>query len=148
MVALYFLNRRQKLSKSSQIPPSHTGVNFRLRPASRSEVQEVIEITRDSDEVKRHPKGSVRARAQGTGMGSVRFGAIVTSFQTSLRASRSARQILTAPGSNVSTELLIPASLARALTEPHTDAALVELLVPQVRTGAGGSLALSAQAAR
>ena len=50
--------------------------------------------------------------------GSVRFGAIVTSFQTSLRASRSARQILTAPGSNVSTELLIPASLARALTEP------------------------------
>ena len=50
--------------------------------------------------------------------GSVRFGAIVTSFQTSLRASRSARQILTAPGSNVSTELLIPVSLARALTEP------------------------------
>ena len=44
--------------------------------------------------------------------GSVRFGAIVTSFQTSLRASRSARQILTAPGSNVSTKLLIPASVA------------------------------------
>ena len=51
--------------------------------------------------------------------GSVRFGAIVTSFQTSLRTSRSARQILAAPGSNVSTELLIPASLARALTEPQ-----------------------------
>src|ERR1700678_3475378 len=57
--------------------------------------------------------------------GSVRFGAIVTSFQTSLRASRSARQILTAPGPNVSTELLIPASLARALTEPRQTAVLL-----------------------
>ena len=57
-------------------------------------------------------------RFRGVSIGSVRFGAIVTSFQTSLRASRSARQILTAPGPNVSTELLIPASLARALTEP------------------------------
>ena len=64
------------------------------------------------------PDRQAAAPPQAGIVGSVGFGAIVTSFQTSLRASRSARQIRTAPGSNVSAELLIPASLARALTEP------------------------------
>jgi hypothetical protein len=46
-------------------------------------------------------------------LGSVRFGASVTIIKHSLRAPRSLSQIPTAAGLNVSTELLIPASLAR-----------------------------------
>src|SRR5262249_38300003 len=50
--------------------------------------------------------------------GSVRLGAIVTNIETSLRASRSSWQILTACGLDTPAELLNPSSLARALTEP------------------------------
>ena len=77
---------------------------------------------RSSLEVLRQWRAGMWSRAMWRGQpsGSVRFGAIVTNIRTSLRASGSAPQILTVPGSKVSAELLIPASLARALTEPFS----------------------------
>src|ERR1700684_1786929 len=74
-----------------------------LRRQRRTEIRDML--------AHQGQNGSAECLAVAVITGSVRFGAIVTSFQTSLRASRLARQILTAPGSNVSTELLIPASL-------------------------------------
>src|SRR6201995_5742854 len=56
--------------------------------------------------------------------GSVRFGASVTNIETSLRVSRSGPQIPAAARLNVSTELLVPACFARALTEPPQHARL------------------------
>ena len=61
--------------------------------------------------------------ARTTWNGSVRFGAIVTNIETSLRASRSAWRILTVPGFEYRRELPNPSFLARALTEPSDEVA-------------------------
>jgi hypothetical protein len=59
-----------------------------------------------------------KSRLGGILNGFCQVGAIVTNVETSLCASRSQWQTLTASGSDLSTELLIPSFLARAVTEP------------------------------